>query len=78
MKLLGGLGIPLKVSGPFHSSLLEPASEEFYNTIKNADIKKFNKVVYSNVKGLPYDEDDDIRELLKKHIRRNLNAVKWI
>lgn len=77
-KELGGLGIPLKVSGPFHSSLLEPASEEFYNTIKNADIKKFNKVVYSNVKGLPYDEDDDIKELLKKHIRTSVLFEKTI
>lgn len=68
-KELGGLGIPLKVSGPFHSSLLEPASEEFYNTLKTANIKKLSKTVYSNVKGLPYNEDDDICDLLKRHIR---------
>jgi len=71
-KELGGLGIPLKVSGPFHSSLLEPASEEFFNTIKTVDIKELNKVVYSNVKGSPYEQGDDIRELLKKHIRTSV------
>ena len=47
-KELGGLGIPLKVSGPFHSSLLTEASEEFYNTIKTATIKEFNKTLKKN------------------------------
>lgn len=67
-KEFGGRGIPLKVSGPFHSSLLKEASEEFYKTIIKAEIKDFNKVVYSNVKGLPYDKSDDVKMLLKKHI----------
>jgi len=77
-KELGGLGIPLKVSGPFHSSLLEPASEEFFNTIKTVNIKELNKTVYSNVKGLPYEPEDDIRDLLKKHIRTSVLFEKTI
>jgi len=77
-KELGGLGIPLKVSGPFHSSLLEPASEEFFDTIKTVDIKELNKVIYSNVKGLPYESEDDMRDLLKKHIRTSVLFEKTI
>jgi len=77
-KELGGLGIHLKVSGPFHSSLLEPASEEFFNTIKTVDIKELNKTVYSNVKGIPYEPQDDIRDLLKKHIRTSVLFEKTI
>ena len=77
-KELGGLGIPLNVSGPFHSSLLEPASEEFYNTIKTVEIKELNKVVYSNVKGMPYEKGDDIKDLLKKHIRTSVLFEKTI
>jgi len=77
-KELGGLGIPLKVSGPFHSSLLEPASEEFFNTIKTVEIKEVNKIVYSNVKGLPYDKEDDVKDLLKKHIRSSVLFEKTI
>lgn len=77
-KELGGLGIPLKVSGPFHSSLLEPASEEFFNTIKNVNIKELNKTVYSNVKGLPYEKEDDVKDLLKKHIRTSVLFEKTI
>ena len=68
---LGGRGILLNVSGPFHSSLLKGASEEFYETIKKVNINPLNKVVYSNTKGLPYDENDDIRILLKNHIRHH-------
>lgn len=77
-KELGGLGIMLKVSGPFHSSLLKEASEEFYNTIKKANIKPLKKQVYSNVKGLVYEENDDIRDLLKRHIRSSVLFEKTI
>ena len=65
---LGGRAVLLKVSGPFHSSLLKEASDEFYEAIKKVDIKKVEKTIYSNVKGLPYEEEDDIRFILKKHI----------
>ena len=77
-KELGGLGIMLNVSGPFHSSLLKEASEEFYNTIKKANIKPLKKIVYSNVKGSPYEECDDIRDLLKRHIRSSVLFEKTI
>ena len=77
-KELGGIGIMLKVSGPFHSSLLKEASEEFYNTIKKANIKPLTKNVYSNVKGELYKEDDDIRDLLKRHIRSSVLFEKTI
>lgn len=71
-KELGGIGIPLKVSGPFHSSLLTEASEEFYETIKKIEIKDFDKTIYSNVKGRPYEKDDDIKTILKNHIRTSV------
>ena len=35
---------------------------------KKVEIKKVEKTIYSNVKGLPYEEQDDIRFILKKHI----------
>lgn len=75
---LGGRGIELKVSGPFHSSLLAGASDEFYETIKKANIGKMNKTVYSNVKGAPYTEDDDIKLILKNHIRSSVYFEKSI
>lgn len=67
-KELKGMVVPLKVSGPFHSSMYEKASYEFYEELKLVDIKELNKVVYSNVKGLPYEKDDDMKELLRLQI----------
>lgn len=77
-KELGGLGIPLKVSGPFHSSLLKNAGEEFFNTLKNINIHSMSKIVYSNFKGLPYDENDDVKDILKKHISSSVFFDKTI
>lgn len=75
---LGGRAIPLKVSGPFHSSLLKEASEEFYETIKKVEVHDLNKTVYSNIKGAPYDKDDDIRLILKDHIMSSVHFEKEI
>ena len=67
-KNLGGLCIPLKVSGPFHSSLYEEASFKYYESIKDVEINEPKKVIYSNVLGKPYSKQDDIRDLLRKQI----------
>ena len=75
---LGGRAVLLKVSGPFHSSLLKEASDEFYEAIKKVDIKNVKKTIYSNVKGLPYEEEDDIRFILKKHIMSSVYFEKEI
>lgn len=67
-KELGGRVLPLKVSGPFHSSMYEEASYEFYEELKKAEIRDFKKVAYSNVKGAPFEEGDDVKELLRQQI----------
>lgn len=67
-KELGGIAIPLKVSGPFHSSLYEKASYKYYDELKKVKINPLKKVVYSNVKGMPYSEDDDMADLLRQQI----------
>lgn len=67
-KELKGMVLPLKVSGPFHSSIYEQASYKFYEELEKVKINKSQKTVYSNVKGSPYKEDDDVKELLRKQI----------
>nr|WP_294572943.1 ACP S-malonyltransferase [uncultured Romboutsia sp.] len=67
-KALGGLCIPLKVSGAFHSSLYEEVSFKYYESIKDVEINEPKKVMYSNVLGKPYSKQDDIRDLLRKQI----------
>ena len=53
-------------------------SDEFYEAIKKVEIKKVEKTIYSNVKGLPYEEQDDIRFILKKHIMSSVYFEKEI
>ena len=67
-KELGGRVLPLKVSGPFHSSMYKDASYEFYEELKKAEINDFEKIAYSNVKGTPFEKGDDIKELLRQQI----------
>lgn len=77
-KELKGMVMPLKVSGPFHSSMYEKASYEFYEELKNVNINEFNKVVYSNVKGKPFGKEDDIKELLRLQIMSSVLFEKSI
>ncbi|MEG0296150.1 MAG: ACP S-malonyltransferase [Clostridium sp.] len=77
-KELGGMAIPLKVSGPFHSSLLKEASDDFYEYLKDAEIKSPGKIVYSNVLGEPYKANDDVKLLLKKQIMTSVLFEKTI
>ncbi|MEG0856040.1 MAG: ACP S-malonyltransferase [Terrisporobacter sp.] len=77
-KELKGMVMPLKVSGPFHSSMYKEASHKFYEELKEVNINKFNKVVYSNVKGKPYEESDDIKELLRLQIMSSVLFEKSI
>ena len=77
-KELKGMAIPLKVSGPFHSSIYKEASYKFYEELKNVNTQNLKKVVYSNVKGSPYCEGDDIKELLRKQIMSSVLFEKSI
>ena len=58
----------INVSGPFHSSMYEKASYDFFEELKDIKINDFEKIAYSNVKGAPYEKNDDVRELLRKQI----------
>lgn len=67
-KEMGGKAVELKVSGPFHSSLLKNASKDFYEVLKDIEVKSPSLKVYSNYKGALYEDKDDIKMILKKHI----------
>lgn len=67
-KEMGGKAVELKVSGPYHSSLLKNASEEFYKVLENVQVNDPIINVYSNYKGDLYDSNDDVKFILKKHI----------
>ena len=66
--------IPLKVSAPFHCSLMKPASNFMEDKINNV---KFNDPLFqivNNVTAMPEKNSDNIKKLLIKQI---FSTVKW-
>jgi [acyl-carrier-protein] S-malonyltransferase len=60
--------IPLKVSGAFHSSLMEPAKEELAVAIAEVPFKKGICPIYQNVTALPTFESETIKEQLLQQL----------
>ena len=64
----------LKVSGPFHTSLLKGAGEKLYELLGTVPMGNMEKKVVSNVTANYFAEKDDIRQLLGEHVYK---AVRW-
>lgn len=64
----------LKVSGPFHTSLLRGAGQQLHELLSTVRLGKLCKKVPSNVTARYYSEQDDIRQLLCEHVYK---AVRW-
>ncbi|MFD2638240.1 ACP S-malonyltransferase [Piscibacillus salipiscarius] len=60
--------LPLNVSGPFHSELMKPASEDFKEELKQVNIKKAEVPVYANVTASAVQDSNDIETLLVKQL----------
>ncbi|MGM8211789.1 ACP S-malonyltransferase [Virgibacillus sp. W0430] len=60
--------IPLNVSGPFHSRLMEPASEKFSAYLDSVTIQNATIPVYANVTAEEVTGKDTIKELLIKQL----------
>lgn len=66
--------LPLKVSGPFHSALMKPASEEFQNELGKINVEACTYPLVSNVTAEPITEASHIKELL---VQQLFSPVKW-
>lgn len=60
--------VPLNVAGAFHSKLMQPAADKFYETAKKIEFKPPKVKYYSNVTGGELTDFSDIASLLAKHI----------
>lgn len=68
--------IKLNVSGAFHSSLLNNASDELYDELSKYDIKKPSlKIVYNTY---ALESNDDIKQILKKQIKSSVRFMQSI
>ena len=66
--------IPLKVSAPFHCSLMKPAADYMKDKIEKIEFKKPKFRIISNVTAEPLEDPENIKKLLIKQI---YSSVKW-
>lgn len=60
--------VKLNVSSAFHSDIMKPCAEEFYNSIKDVEFKNPTIKFYSNVLGKELTDFSDMPSLLKQHM----------
>ncbi len=60
--------IPLNVAGAFHSKLMQPAADKFYETAKTIAFKAPQVKYYSNLTGGELNDFSDMASMLAKHI----------
>lgn len=70
-----GRAIPLKVSGAFHSPLMEEAARELKIALRAAVWQKPRFVVYSNVHGRAITDGESLREAM---LAQMTSSVQWI
>ena len=66
--------IPLKVSAPFHCSLMKPAAIYMRDKINKIDFKKPNYEIISNVNADTVSDPEEIKKFLVQQI---YSSVKW-
>ncbi|MFO7849260.1 MAG: ACP S-malonyltransferase [Spirochaetia bacterium] len=66
--------IPLKVSGPFHTPLLQSAYSRFTEYLENQEFKRPAKPLYSNVSGGIISEPEEIKRNAALQI---VSPVRW-
>ncbi len=74
LKEAGARVIPLKVSAPFHSPLMQEAADKLKNELGKYKFNEMKYPVISNVTALPYSGSRDITEYLSHQI---VEPVRW-
>jgi [acyl-carrier-protein] S-malonyltransferase len=70
----GARAIPLNVSAPFHSPLMQPAADAMAEALAKVEIAPFNPAVVANVTAQPVHEPTTVRKLLVEQIT---GRVRW-
>ena len=66
--------IPLKVSAPFHCSLMKPAAENLKKDLEAINFNNPQFPIYSNVKAQEINSGNEARELLYQQV---CSSVRW-
>jgi len=70
----GGRGLPVNVSGAFHTSLMEPAARQFAEALDTTQISVPQIPVIGNVSAQPLLTAEDVRADLREQIN---SPVRW-
>ena len=65
---MGKKAVPLKVSAAFHSALMQPAADEFYEAAKGFTFAAPQLTFYSNLTGGVLTDFSDMPSYLARHI----------
>lgn len=68
------MAVKLKVSGPFHTSLLQPAADKLIPELEKLTISPMKMPVYTNVTAQVVEKETDIVPILSKQV---VSPVKW-
>jgi len=71
----GGRSIPLNVSGPFHSPLMQPAQQTLSHLLQTLDFAAPTIPIISGVSGCAESEAKTLKELLRRQITA---IVRWV
>lgn len=66
--------VPLTVSGPFHTSLLEPAAKQLEEEIKSVSVNQPTIPIISNTTALSFKDAEEIKSLMVKQV---MSPVYW-
>ncbi len=64
----------LNTAGPFHTEKLQKSSEALNAELEKVEFRPFSSVVIKNLDGEPYSANDNMSEILAKHI---VNPVRF-
>lgn len=63
---------PLKVSGPFHTSLMDPAAQELHEEFQDVDFGEMDFPVIFNATARPMSEQETLPELLERQVHQSV------
>ena len=71
--------VELKTSGPFHTEKLKDASDKLREELDKIEINKdFTKKVFKNLDAKEYTKEDDIKNILAKHVMSPVRFSKSV
>lgn len=74
LEAAGAIIIPLKVSAPFHCSLMQPAADRLSEELTKYNFNDMKFPVIANITAEPYPNKESIADYLTKQI---VSPVKW-